>query len=362
MKLLHFSTEKYWRGGEQQIAYLIEEQQKAGFSNYLICRKNSEMERYAIHNKIEFWAIPIKNSIDPRAILKVQKIYRTLKPDLVHLHSSKAHTIGLMADLFAKKQKFILHRRVSFPIQQTAINKWKYNHPQILKIVCISQDVQKAVLKITRNDQKTCVIYSGINLKRFNEKSELNALKKEFNLPQHVKIVTGVGALSPEKDFTTFIKAAHECLRTYEQVHFFIIGNGNEKKELQQLIEQLGIEEKVTLAGFRKDIPSILLDSDIFMLCSTSEGLGTSFIDAAAAKCALLGTATGGIPEIIQSGENGYLAKAGDYKDFTEKLIQLLSNDDLRLEFAKTAKSKAEKFSIQLMAEQYRKLYSEILR
>lgn len=362
MKLLHFSTEKYWRGGEQQIAYLIEEQQKAGLSNYLICRKGSEMEKYAESKKIEHWAIPIKNSIDLSAIFKVQKIFKSLKPDLIHLHSSKAHTIGLMADLFSKNQKFILHRRVSFPIQQTAINKWKYNHDQILKIVCISQDVQKAVLKITEDAHKTCVIYSGIELKRFSERSHFNTLKEEFKLDNDVKIVTGVGALSPEKDFTTFVKAAHESLHIYDKVHFFIIGDGVEKDSLQRLIEEKGVEEKITLTGFRRDIPSILTNTDIFMLCSTSEGLGTSFIDAAAANCALLGTATGGIPEIIRSGENGFLAKAGDHHDFTEKLLRLLTDDELLLEMANRATSTAQIFSIQLMAEKYRKLYSEILK
>jgi len=362
MRLLHISTEKYWRGGEQQIAYLIEEQEKAGISNFLICRKNSEMESYAKASNIQHSAISIKNSIDLKAIFKIRKIFKSIPFDFIHLHSSKAHTLGLFANLLLAPKKFILHRRVSFPISINSINKWKYNHPQILKIICISEDVKKQVAKITNREDKSTVIYSAIDLDRFNLPINQNEFKEEFSIPDASKVVIGVGALSEEKDFSTFIKAAHKTLKSYADVHFLIVGDGVEKNNISDGIKELNIADNITLTGFRKDIPRLLKNADIFMLCSKSEGLGTSFIDAAAASCALLGSDTGGIPEIINNNENGFLAKPGNEQDFSAKLMKLLTDNELRFKMAENAKSSAKNFSITAMGKSYRKLYDKLLQ
>jgi glycosyltransferase involved in cell wall biosynthesis len=360
MKLLHFSTEKHWRGGEQQIAYLVEELNHTGIENFLICRKDSEMQKYAKQKNIPHSAIAIRNSIDISAIAKVAKLFNEQKADFVHLHTSKAHSIGLFANLISNKQKFILHRRVSYTIKQSSINKWKYSHSSIKKIVCISQDVKKQVELIVKDESKLSVIYSGIDLSKFKEFDKTQSLKKELNIPEKHFLITGVGALSPEKDFETFIRTAAETIQKNEQAHFLIVGKGEEEQKLKLLVKDLKIEDKLTFAGFRTDVPQILQASHVFMLCSSSEGLGTSFIDAAAAGCALIGTDAGGIPEIIEQGVNGYFEHIGDYKAMSKRLIELLENEYLLQQMSLKAKEKAQKFSIKQMTYQYLSLYKQL--
>ncbi len=360
MKVLHFSTEKHWRGGEQQIAYFIEELDKTGIENFLICRKGSEMHEYAKQKQILFRAISVRNSIDISAIVKVAKLFNLHKADFVHLHTSKAHSIGLFANLISNKQQFILHRRVSFTIKQTAINQWKYNHNSIKKIVCISQDVKKQVKLIVKDESRLSVIYSGIDLSKFKAFDKNYSIKKAFNIPENYLLITGVGALSSEKDFETFIRTAAETIQKSEQVHFLIVGKGREEQQLKSLVKALKIEDRLTFAGFRTDVPQILQASDVFMLCSSSEGLGTSFIDAAAAGCALLGTNAGGIPEIIEQGINGYVERVGDYKALSKRLIELLANDHLLKQIGLKAKEKAQQFGMKQMAAQYISLYKDL--
>ncbi|WP_375579202.1 glycosyltransferase [Marivirga tractuosa] len=360
MKVIHFSTEKNWRGGEQQIAYLIDELNSHGIENHLICKKNSEMEKYAINQNISFSALSIRNSIDLKAILNVSKIFNQQKADFVHLHTSKAHTIGLAASFWAPDQSFILHRRVSFPIRNSWINRKKYNSKSIKKIVCISNDVASMVGKMVNNTQKIEIIYSGVDLEKFNLSSHNFNIREELKISEDKNIVIGVGALSPEKDFTTFLKTAKITLEEAQNVHFLIVGKGKEAPQLKELYQELGIKKNISFLGFRTDIPSILLQSDIFMLCSQSEGLGTSFIDASAAECALVGTNTGGIPEIIEDGKTGFLATVGNEQELSEKLITILQNQELRHTFAAAAKEKAKAFSKVEMGKYYINLYEKL--
>ena len=360
MNVIHFSTEKHWRGGEQQIAYLIEELHSHGIANYLICRKNSEMEKYAIDQQIPFSAVSIRNSIDIKAILKVSKIFNQQKANFVHLHTSKAHTIGLAASFWAPNQNLILHRRVSFPIRNTWLNRRKYNSKSIKKIVCISHDVAKIVKKMTRDPQKIEIIYSGIDLGKFNQSFDNFKIRETLNIPEDKIIVTGVGALSPEKDFTTFLKTAKIALEHVKNIHFLIVGKGKEAPQLKRLSQELEIESNINFLGFRKDVPALLLQSDVFMLCSKSEGLGTSFIDAAAAECALIGTNTGGIPEIIEDSKTGFLASVGSCKELSMKLISILQDANLRKSLAKAAREKSERFSKVEMGRYYINLYEKL--
>jgi glycosyltransferase involved in cell wall biosynthesis len=360
MKVIHFSTEKHWRGGEQQIAYLIDELDSHGIENHLICKKNSEMERYAVNQNISFSAINVRNSVDLKAILKVSKIFNQQNADFIHLHTSKAHTIGLAATFWAPNQNFILHRRVSFPIRNTWINRKKYNSKSIKKIVCISHDVAKIVGKIVTNPEKIQTIYSGIDLEKFKLSSHDFKVREKLKISEEKILVVGVGALSPEKDFSTFLKTAKITLDEIPNVHFLIVGKGKEAPKLKALCQALGIENHVSFLGFRTDAPSILLQSDIFMLCSQSEGLGTSFIDASAAKCSLLGTNTGGIPEIIEEGKTGFLAPVGNEQKLSEKLIRIVKDPELRSNLAESAKVKAEAFSKIEMGRYYINLYEKL--
>jgi glycosyltransferase involved in cell wall biosynthesis len=360
MKVIHFSTEKHWRGGEQQIAYLIEELASHGIENHLICKKNSEMERYAESHNLSFSAINVKNSIDLKAILKVSKIFNQQTADFVHLHTSKAHTIGLAATFWAPNQNFILHRRVSFPIRNTWVNRKKYNSKSIKQIICISHDVAKIVEKIVVNSQKIQTIYSGIDLEKFKLSSHDFKVRERLRISKDKILVVGVGALSPEKDFTTFLKTAKITLEDNPNVHFLIVGKGKEAPQLKALCKALGIENQISFLGFRADVPSILLQSDIFMLCSQSEGLGTSFIDASAAKCALIGTNTGGIPEIVEEGKTGFLAPVGNEQKLSEKLLHILNDHELRNNLSESAKEKAETFSKIEMGKYYINLYEKL--
>ncbi|WKK79084.2 glycosyltransferase family 4 protein [Marivirga arenosa] len=360
MKVLHVSTEKVWRGGEQQIAYLIESLQQLGVENVLICNKNSKMHHYAKINKLNYRAVRIKNSIDLLAINSFVKIFKEVKADIVHLHNSKAHTLSLLANLFVPKQKFVLHRRVSFPISAGFINKIKYNANSLKRIICISKEIQTRVQNIT-DISKTEVIYSGINLDKFNNPIKEIDFRDRFQIDSEQIIIGGVGALSIEKDFNTFINTASIALKKVPNLSFLIVGDGPEKDKLKEIINQLGLNQKIILTGFLDNIPSLLSQLDIFMLCSQSEGLGTSFLDAFASKLPVVATRTGGVPEIVIHNKTGLITEPGNTELLAQFIIELAQNPEKRKKLGESAKKFVKDFSIEEMAKRHFNLYKKIL-
>lgn len=361
MKILHVSTEKAWRGGEQQIAYLIESLNQKGVENILICNNGSKMHEYALSNGITHTAVSIKNSIDFSAIRNFIKIFNRVRADIIHLHSSKAHTLSLIASLFSSKQKFVLHRRVSFPISSGFISKLKYNASSIKRIICISKQIEQQVQKIT-STSKTKVIYSAINLKKFDQVGVKFELRTKYGIKSDQIIVGGVGALSKEKDFNTFIDTAELALKKASNLSFLIIGDGPEYQALQEKINQLGLEKHIFLTGFSDNIPAILSQLDIFMLCSQSEGLGTSFLDAFASKCPVIATETGGVPEIVIHEKTGLLSTPGNAQQLAQFVIELAQNPQKRQALGEVAFNFVQNFSIEKMAKEHFNLYNQLIK
>ena len=139
MNVLHLSSEKTWRGGEQQIAYLIEELDKQGVENFVACRKKSAFEEHCIKNNINHISLPFANNFDASTAWQIRNFCNYANIDLMHMHSSRSHTMAVLATVFGSAANMILSRRVDFPSAGNWLSKYKYNHPKIKKILCVSE-------------------------------------------------------------------------------------------------------------------------------------------------------------------------------------------------------------------------------
>src|SRR5205809_850081 len=136
MNVLHLSSEKTWRGGEQQIAYLIEESIKNGLNCHVACRKNTPFEDYCKRKNLPFIPLPFANEFDFYTALQIKKYCRQHKIEIVHAHSAHSHAISVWADLMGNSAKIILSRRVDFPVKNNALSRFKYNYKGITRIIC----------------------------------------------------------------------------------------------------------------------------------------------------------------------------------------------------------------------------------
>jgi L-malate glycosyltransferase len=342
--VIHVSTAKTWRGGEQQLVYLYDELEKAGIPQLILCRKDGELAVRCEVEERNILPIPKRTGMDMFAAKTLKKVCRFFQAGIVHVHDANAHTTAFIsAKFFGNKTPVVVSRRVDFPIKPGKLSKAKYNFQELAAILCVSEKIKEITAPGIIQPSKLHVVHSGIDLGRFSAIKNKNILRKEFNITQSTVLIGNVAALAPHKDYFTFLDtAAH--LRDLD-VKFFIIGKGELEAELKAYTNKLKLNDKVIFTGFRDDVLDVLSSLDIFLITSKTEGLGTSILDAFACGVPVVATQAGGIPELVTHEQTGLLAPIKDSEELANQIKRLLENPSLKTRFIANAKIKLDLFS-----------------
>lgn len=361
-RVLHISSPKTWRGGEQQVAYLLEEMQTHGLHTPLLCPKDSAMHRFCIEKKLPFFTFRRRGPANLALALAIIRLCRKEHFDFVHTHDAHGHSAAVLADILGNKTPMIVCRRVDFPVRNSWFSLKKYNWPRIRAIICISETIKKITEPSILNKQLLKVIHSGIDFQRFQNVAKGSDIRKELGIEPTKKIIGNVAALAPHKDYPTFIRTAAILLKKRKDLHFLAIGEGACRPQIEQLIKELHLQDHVTITGFRNDIPSLLPQLDAMLFTSETEGLGTSVLDAFACRVPVVATAAGGIPEMIIHEKTGLLAEIKNADQLANQMLKLLNNQALRARIVKAAYIKLQDFSREQTAQKTIQLYAKLLK
>lgn len=208
------------------------------------------------------------------------------------------------------------------------------------------------------------VVYNGVDLQAHAkpQPDAASRIRTEFGLADDDFVCIQVARLHPLKDHRTAIAAIDEARRIVPQVKLLIVGEGDEREQIEADIQQRGLSRHVILAGNRADVPDLLAAADIFLMSSISEGIPLTIIEAMAARRPVIATAVGGIPEMIDPGRTGLLAPAGDAKALARSVIKLQQQPRLRSSIVAAALDMARRrFSLPGMLNQYKRMYQEMM-
>lgn len=160
---------------------------------------------------------------------------------------------------------------------------------------------------------------------RTNEHTEYDEDKKD----QFVFSV--LGRLAPVKNYGLFIRAAAQIAEKYDHARFWVIGNGSEAENLQQLAQQCGIADKVRFWGYRTDTDVALSRTDVFVQTSFTEGSPNTIAEAMRARKPILSTKSTDLSEMIRQGENGYVVANDDVAALVEAMESMLERSPEQL-------------------------------
>lgn len=359
MQILHVSSESTWRGGEQQIAYLIYELQEKGICNEVLCRKNSSFEEHCSSNNIHFVSKPFSGLNILSTAYFVSRYGN--KFDVIHAHTAKSHLILFIALLLGLKTPVVVSRRVDFKPSSSWLTKWRYAHKGVKKIICVSDAIKNIMKGYLQKDEEKCVtIYSGIDIQKFDVPVRTD-IRKALKIASSQKIVANTSALADHKDYFTFLDTAKQVLLTNPEVHFLIIGDGPLNEEIRSYATKLHLNDQVSFTGFVNNVPEMLKQVDVFFISSKTEGLGTSILDAFAAGVPVVATNAGGISEIVINKKTGLLAEVKDVKGLAQHIERLLSSEVLQHTLVLNAKKHLQKFTKETTAQKTLAVYKEIV-
>jgi len=385
-RIIHLSTPKNWRGGEQQIAYLATELDNQQIKQTVLSPANSSLfnfiKKYKEENVTTNLEVEVLKGNSKFGQAKfLASFCAKNQVDIVHLHDAHAHTIAVLsAVFFQNKSKFILSRRVDFPVKNNFFSTYKYNHWSIKKIICVSDKIKEITSPSIKDKSKLITVHSGIDLKKFdtekfsnsNEKEKTSILKTEYNLEKDTILIGNVAALAPHKDYITFLETAKILIptlakrekeeHTHRKVCFFLIGkeDGSENEIQNWLNQNQEIKRYFILTGFRNDISIILKELAVFLFTSQTEGLGTSILDAFASKVVVVATAAGGIPESVIDNQTGLLSKIKDSVSLAKNVEKVLYDEELRNRLINNATIHLQNFTKENTAKKTLEIYNYV--
>jgi glycosyltransferase involved in cell wall biosynthesis len=357
-RLLHVASQMSWRGGEQQLAYLIENLSHKNIEQRVFCHEKSAIATYCRKHNIPL--ISYSNSLFAR--IKLRNICKGFNIDIIHAHDSKAHSLAFVSSvLFGLRKPIVVSRRVDFPVKANLFSKWKYNNPFIKKYICVSKAIKEILSLSLKDKSKVEVVYSGIKPERFSQPCSGNYLRKEFSIHEDQYIIGNVAALADHKDYYTFLNTAINLLNAGMKATFLVIGEGSLMEEIKNYCYQLGLKDDVVFTGFRKDIPQLLPCFDLFLFTSKTEGLGTSILDAMACQIPIVATRAGGVTEILLDKEHALLCPVGDTDCLASSVQKLLADEELQKKLVNQASKQLRLFTMEKTAENSLEIYRDIL-
>jgi glycosyltransferase involved in cell wall biosynthesis len=309
---------------------------------------------------------------DLRATLILWRLIRRYRPLIVHTHTSKAGFSGRLAAHLARVPIIVhtFHGHVFsgyFGPFMTQIFVWLERMlarwSDAIITVSDSLKVQLLARKIAPS-KKIEVIELGLNLEPYLALSgHSNCLRLEMGLDSSHFLVGIVGRLVPVKDHYNFLEAAKIASKVDPLIRFAVIGNGELREELGQMVRKFGLEKSVYFAGWRKELAPIYADLDLVALTSKNEGTPVSIIEGSAAGKPVVATCVGGVPDMITHGWDGLLVPSEDPQALADAILQIRRNPHMAEEFVARARTRvAEKHSTRRLVMNLEALYFRLIR
>jgi sugar transferase (PEP-CTERM/EpsH1 system associated) len=371
IKILHLLHKLSCGGMENGVVNLINRMEYERFSNVICSLTTSdEYQNRIISGRKKLYNLNKKEGNDFSIPFKIAEIIRKENIDIVHSRGWGTYFEGIVAaKLLCRKIKFIFsfHGKTIQELHHTPERRLRAQKMMSVFtdiILTLSDQMAQdyaSMVNIAR--EKISFIYNGVDTDIFtSDTSGRHKLEREFNIGEDDFVIGFVGRVDPVKDIKTLIDAAYLLTPTIKNIKILIVGEGSEKKVLEDYAVNKGIGNCVIFTGQRDDIPAFLNMMEIYVQPSLYEGMSNTIIEAMACKCVVIATNAGGNPELIEHDKDGILFKPGNADDLSAYMQQLYNDPIKRNSLAERAYEKAKKrFSLESMIKNYENLYMSLM-
>jgi glycosyltransferase involved in cell wall biosynthesis len=319
----------------------------------------------------DYKAFKMGSFLDLRILAPLVRQMRLSKPDILHCHLVRANIYGRVAAQLAGVPRVICTHHgiedymVSSNLRDQAVRSLEYFTDRWVNChVGVSEGMrQAAMLHLRIAPDKIVAIPNGVDIGLFDcDHTDRMVVRQELGLDPHAVVVGSVGILNQTKNFKLMVQIAQSALARHRNLQFIIVGDGDQRSELETVVTNLGLRKAIVLAGFRTDIPRVLKALDIFALTSRSEGFCLAVAEAMASGLPCVAFDVGALGELVVDGHTGFLVAAGDAEKFGIMLDQLIAAPELRTIMGCAAQLRAKDlFSVDIMVRRYNELYDRLL-
>ena len=279
---------------------------------------------------------------------EMSELIRTERIDVIHSISYPASLFAAFAAL-RTGTAHIWHEHNIKRIHQVNRILYRWVGNACRWVIAPSDAVTNNLAAAGINPTRLRTVYNGIDLRRFRNDStiRIDALRRELGLRDGEQAIGLFGQMLPYKGHRTLIEAAPRILTAHPSARFYLVGaleNPPYQHELQTLIAQRGLSDRICFTGWRNDVQDIIRAMDVVVIATTTpEPAALMLMEAAAMERPIVATRTGGTAELIADEETGLLFQPGDAIQLAERVGWILGNPELGQTLGERARERVER-------------------
>jgi glycosyltransferase involved in cell wall biosynthesis len=331
----------------------------------IVSRPGAAMAGRAAEADVKFVAMPLRNEFDPISLVKMIRLFRRERPDVVHVHKGVAHSLALAAAYVAPVGALVVNRGVSFPLDRW--NGAKFRARRVNRVVTVCEAIKRVIVESGRlPPEKVAVVYAGTDVTLFDpEMWDARAFRAEKGIGDDRFLVAQVG-VRDWKGWMELVDAVMTLAPAHPRIHLALIGcrHERERTEVMEFVRARGAAERVTLVEVRTDMPNVLAAADLVVDASwAGTGITGTIREAMAMRKPIVATDCGGNRELVSSPDVGWLIAPRDVGALTSAIAEVIDRPERAAEVARNARAHVERgFSKELRIARLEALYADVLR
>jgi len=304
---------------------------------------------------------------DAAALVRLVRLLRRGRFDVVHTHSSKAGFLGRLAARLAGVPT-IIHTPHTFAFEMQVHTAYRTFYRFLERIaarwtsrlICVCEAEREAARRAGLDRGGRCVVIpNGLPEAAFREEADRNAIRARLGLRPEACVVGMVGRLVPQKRPLDLVDAAASVLRQTSGVQFVLVGDGPLMPAVRREVETRGLSRTVLAPGALENGGALMPALDVFVLPSRWESLPYALLEAMASGTAIVAADVGGVSEAVVHGESGLLVPPGSPSCLTLAILELLADPGKRIAFGAAARKRAyARYRLETMVARVAELYA----
>lgn len=322
-------------------------------------------------HKLTYLTRDISFFTEIRTCIELIRLIRKIKPDVLHINSSKAGLLGGLAGRLCRVPKIIFTAHGwAFNEDRTPFQKTLFKLLHFCTILLSHKTItvsngMRAQMNWPCIQKRMVTVHLGRTVTNIKSKDDARGiLEMKVQNPGarlidfHDDIWIGtIAELHPIKRLNRAIDSVSALVKDIKNLRFIIIHDGQLRGQLEQQVRDLGLEKHVFFTGTIENAASLLPAFDVFVLPSKSEAFAYVLLEAGQARVPVVATSVGGIPDIITNGENGLLVPPDNTPELTSAINTLLDDSELRGCLAQAHLERSKLFTLEKMVSETQAIY-----